>query len=397
MRAFLWEGCEEEKRDHLLKWETVCRPIEEGGIGLGNVVSKNLSLLGKWLWRFPMEPDSIWHKVIKSKYGTNRNRWDALAGANASSFCPWKTISQVSSLFIPLVKLKVGNGDKILFWEDQWAAEIPFSSLFPRLFHISSVHLASISEFLVWNDDVYSWNLHFRRDLSERDIEDLSSLLLILDRVSLSTLPDSRTWLVCRTGIFNCSSFYTHLTNSNPGSPSFSIHNLIWKSRIPQKVKAFSWTAALNKINTLDNLQKRRPHKALSPNVCIICLKNAESVAHLFLHCEVARYLWSRLFIIKGESWVCTESLLSFLAMDKVGFGGSKEKRILWECACFAIIWVIWIERNERIFKGRSQTVFLLWEKVLFLAAMWSKAAGIYHDMAITHLMRNDWQFVLDS
>lgn len=73
MREFLWSGSREEKRDHLIGWDLVRRPKEEGGLGLGNIEAKNLSLLGKWLWRYLLEADSLWHKVIKSKFGSPRD------------------------------------------------------------------------------------------------------------------------------------------------------------------------------------------------------------------------------------------------------------------------------------------------------------------------------------
>ena len=30
-------------------------PKKEGGLGLDNLVSKNITLVAKWLWRFPLE------------------------------------------------------------------------------------------------------------------------------------------------------------------------------------------------------------------------------------------------------------------------------------------------------------------------------------------------------
>lgn len=70
-RDFLWSGSKEGNRDHLMSWEVVCRPREEGGLGLGNMESKNVSLLGKCLWRFPLESNSLWHNLIRSM-GINR-------------------------------------------------------------------------------------------------------------------------------------------------------------------------------------------------------------------------------------------------------------------------------------------------------------------------------------
>lgn len=53
----------------------------EGGLGFGKVVDKNTELVGNVLQLFPNEFDSIWHRVIKSKYGLQQNGWDAATRA----------------------------------------------------------------------------------------------------------------------------------------------------------------------------------------------------------------------------------------------------------------------------------------------------------------------------
>lgn len=78
---------EEGRKYHLIKWEVVVRSKENGGLGVGNLVARNKALLGKWLWRFPIEPEALWHKVLRSIYGINANGWDVklvLRGTNRS-------------------------------------------------------------------------------------------------------------------------------------------------------------------------------------------------------------------------------------------------------------------------------------------------------------------------
>lgn len=56
---------------HLVRWEIVSLPKDKEGLALGNIVARNIALLGKWLWRFPRESESLWHSIIKSKYGVH--------------------------------------------------------------------------------------------------------------------------------------------------------------------------------------------------------------------------------------------------------------------------------------------------------------------------------------
>ena len=45
--------------------------------GIHNLENKNRALLVKWLWRFPLEKDNLWHEVIRRKYGLDSNGSDA--------------------------------------------------------------------------------------------------------------------------------------------------------------------------------------------------------------------------------------------------------------------------------------------------------------------------------
>ena len=80
MRNFLWEGSGEEKKDHVVRWWEVSKPKSLGGLGVGNLVARNRAILGKWLWRFPLENESLWHYIFRSKYGIQINGWDAKEG-----------------------------------------------------------------------------------------------------------------------------------------------------------------------------------------------------------------------------------------------------------------------------------------------------------------------------
>ncbi|KAL5539045.1 hypothetical protein UlMin_044773 [Ulmus minor] len=134
-----------EKGRSLVRWKIVCKPKEYGGLGIGNLMLRNKALLGKWLWRFPLEQHSLWAASF----------FDCLLG-NASSF-------------------------------------------------------------------------------------------------------------------------------------NFEPFRFIWKSSVPHRVKVSAWLIFLGKLNTCDRVQRKNPQMMLSPNMCVMCKKDEETVNHLFLHCCSAR------------------------------------------------------------------------------------------------------------
>jgi hypothetical protein len=45
----------------------VCRPKDQGGLGVHELEVKNLALLGKWLFKLLTE-DGVWQTLLKRKY-----------------------------------------------------------------------------------------------------------------------------------------------------------------------------------------------------------------------------------------------------------------------------------------------------------------------------------------
>jgi hypothetical protein len=61
---------------------------------------------------------------------------------------------------------------------------------------------------------------------------------------------------------------------------------------LPREV-FFACSAALGKIQTLDNLKKRY---IIVINRCCMCKRSEETVDHLLLYCDVAFALWNAIF-----------------------------------------------------------------------------------------------------
>ena len=83
------------------------------------------------------------------------------------------------------------------------------------------------------------------------------------------------------------------------------------RTKSPPRAVFFVWSAALEKILTLDNLRKKQ---VVVINRCCMCKKDGELVDHLVLHCEVAHALWCNIFSRLGLPWVMPSCVLDLCA-----------------------------------------------------------------------------------
>ena len=67
-RDFSWGSTSDIMRTHLVGWNKIVKPSEEGGLGLQAARAKNIALLLKLNWRMYHEQDANWAKVILHKY-----------------------------------------------------------------------------------------------------------------------------------------------------------------------------------------------------------------------------------------------------------------------------------------------------------------------------------------
>ena len=71
--------------------------------------------------------------------------------------------------------------------------------------------------------------------------------------------------------------------------------------------------------------------------------------------------LWHRLFQLAKMDWVPPRSISDMMSINYKGFGLSKRGIVLWQVACIALIWVVWRERNVKIFEDKARNSKVLW------------------------------------
>ena len=117
-------------------------PKEKGGLGIKDIPTFNLALLAKWKWNLFQHQGELWVRVLESKYGGWRQLNEASRDSIESIW--WRDLKlalqhpQHGHALQSAISWRVGRGDKIKFWEDNWLdSEGSLLTKYPRLFIIS--------------------------------------------------------------------------------------------------------------------------------------------------------------------------------------------------------------------------------------------------------------------
>uniref|UniRef100_A0A2N9HCX4 Reverse transcriptase domain-containing protein n=1 Tax=Fagus sylvatica TaxID=28930 RepID=A0A2N9HCX4_FAGSY len=118
--TFLWGGMGDVVKHHLVGWDKVCTPKEVGGLGVRSLILTNKALLGKWLWRFGMEGDHLWRRVLMAKFGSDMGGWRTKPIRGPHGCGLWKGIMSGWEDYFQHVEFVVGQGTRVSFWKDKW-------------------------------------------------------------------------------------------------------------------------------------------------------------------------------------------------------------------------------------------------------------------------------------
>ncbi|WMV15559.1 hypothetical protein MTR67_008944 [Solanum verrucosum] len=194
-RTFFWQGNEDKRKYHLVKWEEMNISKKIGGVGIRNMKFQNHSLMMKWLWKFAYAENSLWKEVIAAKCGM-RDKW-------------------MTTKVTP-----------------PYGSSVPLSQRFPDLYDLCQMQQATVAE--LWNDQ--GWNLHLRRNLNDWEMCRITEFLVTLAQFSnLSQEEDSLVWNVGSKGCFTVNSTYEDLNTVDIEEVEWP-WKMIWKTKIPYKV-----------------------------------------------------------------------------------------------------------------------------------------------------------------
>ena len=179
-RDFLWTGIGDDHKIHLLNWSKICSPVKNGGLGIRCLRRFSSALLAKWLWRYGLENDAFWKRVIGAKYGNEWGGWCTKSVFRAYGVCLWKFIRSGWLFFSKFIQYDVGDGTRVKFWDDVWCRDRPFKEVFPDLYNISRSRHALVSEVMRCANGRISWDMQFRRLVNDQESQSLDSFLVLI-------------------------------------------------------------------------------------------------------------------------------------------------------------------------------------------------------------------------
>lgn len=163
-RSFLWNSDCRQKKIHWVKWKDVCRSMCKGGLGIRSAQDYNRALLNKWLWRFGVESQAIWRRVIAAKYGEEQNGWISRTPTGLNRSGIWRGIAEGIGLFSRFIRFKVNNEEQVSFWYDSYCSTLPLCSFFPSCYKLANVKRGTIRNHMIRSRVWCSWNIHPRRN-----------------------------------------------------------------------------------------------------------------------------------------------------------------------------------------------------------------------------------------
>ena len=117
--AFLWSGLELKSTGAKVAWQDICKPKQEGGLGIRALKEVNKVQDLKLIWRL-LAGDSLWGKWIKSNLLKKKSLWEISLTSQAGSWI-WRKLLKLRDVARTFHMKEIGNGRHTSFWYDKWS------------------------------------------------------------------------------------------------------------------------------------------------------------------------------------------------------------------------------------------------------------------------------------
>ncbi|GJU02352.1 RNA-directed DNA polymerase, eukaryota, reverse transcriptase zinc-binding domain protein [Tanacetum coccineum] len=315
LNGFLWCQGELTKGKSKVSWDNVCKPKEQGGLGIKDLKLWNEVLLVKQLWNVISKKNTLWVKWVNSENLKGKSIWEVNAKANSS--VGWKEILKLRDKIRKHVIWKIRDGNSINAWYDNWNTGGPLCEIVTtREIYDAGLSIdTTVAELIVMGEGKWP--------------EGWENAYHILNLYNLSRLQEGKKddiFWVDKSGherVFGTKYVWKDLCCS---SPRVDWHKIVWFSKCIPRHSFIVSLAIQNRLNTQDRIAIWKPNDIIQ---CVFCKKCLDSIEHLFFSCNFSKEVW--------------REMQKTLNVNMAFSWGNTVEELL--------VYYIWQERNKRIFK----------------------------------------------
>ncbi|KAJ4799462.1 RNA-directed DNA polymerase (reverse transcriptase)-related family protein [Rhynchospora pubera] len=281
LAKFLWGKTNQDRYMTFISWHKVCKPVEDGGLGIKNLEKFGEVLFLKVVWSVMADENKLWVQLCKSKYCPTVGFWRAQNASGASKL--WQQILKMREVFRNQVRWQLGNGSKVLAlsqpWFDDWSVQWEATHA-DRKLKVSSLV----------DEHSGNWNV--------TELSRLFTPYQVQRIVAISNKPDAQSqvedtliWKNSQSGKYSVKEGYKELTKQTNGLAGSNVQwNLIWKCKnIIPKIKIFLWRLLHKGLPLATNMHARMSN--FSP-ACQRCHEENEFEMHCMFFCNTSRQVW---------------------------------------------------------------------------------------------------------
>jgi hypothetical protein len=200
-------------------------------------------------------------------------------------------LPEAHALFNASVKITIGSGDRVLFWEDPWINGVQVSAIAPALLKLVRSGLMrshTVQQGLPHNE----WVRDVAGELTVDVVVQFLRLWTAVHTVEMrGTGADEFQWKWTASGKFSTRSAYRMFFAGQTALPGAAE---LWDSFAPLKYKFHGWLTLQKRCWTDDRLERRGlPNHGL----CLLCARHNETSDHLVLQCPFSRDVWASLLL----------------------------------------------------------------------------------------------------
>jgi len=315
-------------------------------------------------WNWLSKPHSPWARLWQAKYARGSQWHDLIRINSIAQGSPIWNAAKIHSRFIQEHSFwEIHSGTLAKLWEDSWQQlpklenlfQMPLWQSYMQQENLIQVHQfwqqTQHQEYQIWRP-ANSW----QRDWASETYLDLDQELT-QRRIRYSNQQDKLRWDHKHKGTFTTKEAH-QLRYSDTQGDQDQLWARVWLPGLWPKISTFLWLLSKRRILTWDNLIKRG---FIGPSRCPNCNLHTETISHLMETCPLAKELWEKVekcnkrTAPRGED--VTDNIRSW---DKNPFK-SQLLNTLWGLIPGFLYWLLWKERNSRIFNNTSRTTDALW------------------------------------